>query len=102
MDRDLWLFAGLYERWDGEDGQGETTFTIITTDSNEAIAPIHDRMPVILDDDAADEWLFAPEDDTDRLRSLLVPAPSSSLMIEDANPAVGNVRNEGPEMLRLG
>lgn len=98
-DGELWLFAGLYERWDGTDGQGETTFTILTTEANEAIAPIHDRMPVILDADGADEWVTTPAEDAPGLRRLLVPAPADWLAIQDANPDVGSVKNEGPELL---
>jgi putative SOS response-associated peptidase YedK len=64
-----------------EDGEGETTFTIITTGANEVIEPIHDRMPVILDSDAADEWLFAPPDETERLLSVLEQAPADWLAI---------------------
>ena len=99
VEDELWFFAGLYERWDGVDGEGETTFTIITTEANEAIMPIHDRMPVILDADAVDDWLFAPPEEADRLRQLLVPARADTLAIQDANPNVGNVRNDGPELL---
>jgi len=99
VDGGLWLFAGLFETWSGTDGAGETTFTIITTDANDVIAPIHDRMPVMLDSDAADQWLFAPDDEADRLRSLLVPAPAEGIAIQAANRAVGSVKHDGPELL---
>jgi putative SOS response-associated peptidase YedK len=50
-------FAGLYERWDSPDGETIDTCTIITTAANEAIAPIHNRMPVILAPQEYSQWL---------------------------------------------
>jgi putative SOS response-associated peptidase YedK len=69
----------------------------VMTEANEAI---HNRMPAILDADAVDDWLFTPLEEADRLRQLLVPTPVDSLAIQDAHPSVGNVRNDGLEMLR--
>ena len=98
-DHSVFLLAGLYESWQPDPNSWQRTFTIITTEANEAIMPIHDRMPVILDADAVDDWLFAPPEEADRLRQLLVPARADTLAIQDANPNVGNVRNDGPELL---
>jgi putative SOS response-associated peptidase YedK len=94
-DRALLAFAGLWERWKPAEGEPVETFTIITTEANESIARIHDRMPVILPMDAIDTWLTAP------------PAQATGLLVPYAGPlelrAVGkyvsNVRNEGPECL---
>src|SRR6185295_17988739 len=63
-ERPLFGFAGLWERWKPKDGAGEAvdTFTIVTTDANASVAPIHDRMPVILPEAAYDEWLFGTAD----------------------------------------
>jgi putative SOS response-associated peptidase YedK len=56
-DRGLLLFAGLYEYWARSLGQWERTFAIVTTDANKLVEPVHDRMPVILTDDAIDGWM---------------------------------------------
>jgi putative SOS response-associated peptidase YedK len=52
------LFAGLYEYWQPKPEQWERTFTIVTTDANELMRPVHDRMPVVLSEDAVDQWLL--------------------------------------------
>ncbi len=94
----LLLFAGLYESWQREPDERETTFTIITTEANALMEPFHDRMPVILGDDAADEWLFEETDD-ERLHALLRPPHDDLLVVRDASPLVNSVRNEGLELL---
>ncbi len=53
----IMLFAGLYESWPATDDQWQRTFTIVTTRANALMEPIHDRMPVILDEADADAWL---------------------------------------------
>ncbi len=68
-------FAGLWERWRASDGQAVESFTIITTEANPLLRPIHDRMPVILDAADYDAWLdtagVAPEEAARRLRPYL-------------------------------
>ena len=67
-------FAGLYENWlDKETGEEIDTFTIITTQANEVLEPIHERMPVILKSKNYDKWLDVEEHDTEKLEKLLVP-----------------------------
>ena len=98
-DGGLILFAGLYEAWFPAPGKPETTFTIITCPPNDTIARIHNRMPVILDDRAADDWMNAREPDPRSLKRLLVPAPADLLDVRAASPLVNNANNEGPELL---
>ena len=64
------------------------------------MAPFHDRMPVILDDDAADEWLFEETEDA-RLHALLRPELDDLVAVRDASPLVNSVKNEGPELLAV-
>ena len=71
------------------------TFTIMTTDANEAVARIHDRMPVILPMDAIDTWLTAPPDEA---CALLKPY-AGPVELRMVNKYVSNVNNEGPECL---
>ena len=90
-DRDPLAFAGLYERWtDAEDLREIHTCTIITTTANEMIAPIHNRMPVLLAPKDWDSWLDPENQDGDALQSLLVPAPDSLL---EAYPVSTEVNN---------
>jgi putative SOS response-associated peptidase YedK len=94
----LWL-AGLYESWKPEPGRWQRTFTIITTRANRLIEPIHDRMPVILDERRAEDWMNPAEKDPFRLKSLLVPAPDDDLVLSPASSLVNSVNNDGPELL---
>ena len=100
-DSDPIAFAGLWETWWGPDRQGEPvhTCTIITTDANETMAPIHDRMPVILPPSAWDQWLDPTNNDTAALSELLVPAPASLLTAYPVATTVNNVRNDGPDLI---
>ena len=91
----LFAFAGLWERWKPGEGEPVETFTIMTTDANEAVARIHDRMPVILPMDAIDTWLTAPPD---AARALLKPY-AGPVELRMVNKYVSNVNHEGPECL---
>jgi len=85
----LFLFAGLYE----EPREGPPVFTVLTTDANAAVAPIHDRMPVILPPDRAEEWLARPATE------LLVPAPVGALLGTEVSRKVNSVANDDPSCL---
>jgi putative SOS response-associated peptidase YedK len=88
-------FAGLWERWHPENGEPVETFTIVTTDANEAVASIHDRMPVILSPQQADVWLSS---DTAAARALLGPFRGATTM-RAVTRRMSNSRTEGPECL---
>lgn len=91
--------AGLWAIWrDPETAERLYSCTILTTDANDLVARIHDRMPVILDPADWDAWL-AEETPPEELRPLLRPAPAEILDAYAVSPAVNNVRNEGPELL---
>lgn len=98
-DGGLLLFAGLYESWHPEPDESETTFTIVTTTPNSLISPIHDRMPVILPEEAVDQWLFGSEAEIEKLTSLLVAAPDSLLSSRPVSTLVNSVKNGGLELL---
>jgi len=92
----LFAFAGLWERWRAsKDDEPVETFAIVTTDANETVARVHDRMPVILPMDAVDTWLTGPPDEA---RALLTPW-AGALALRAVGPHVSNVNNEGPECL---
>ncbi len=101
-DRRPFAFAGLWARWkpkEGGDGQLLDTFTIITTDSNELIRPLHDRMPVILDRESFDLWLDPAVDDRERLQQLLVPYDGSVMETVPVSRAVNSPANDGPDCM---
>lgn len=95
-------FAGLWERWSDpevEDAEAVYSCCIITTGANGDMAPIHDRMPVLLPPSAWDRWLDPTVRDRDELTGLLRPAPDGLLVLRPITTAVNNVRNQGPELL---
>jgi putative SOS response-associated peptidase YedK len=88
-DGRLLLFAGLWEtRLDAR-----PAFTIVTTEANATVAPVHDRMPVVLDRDQAKAWLAQPRLD------LLRPAPVDLLAATPVSPKVNAVENDDPSCL---
>jgi putative SOS response-associated peptidase YedK len=76
-------FAGLYETWISPDNQQINTCTIITTEPNELIRPIHDRMPVILSKDKEAIWIEPGIKDADQLLSILTPYPSEEMKMAE-------------------
>jgi putative SOS response-associated peptidase YedK len=92
----LFAFAGLWERWKAPDGEAMETFAIITTEANEAVARIHDRMPVILPMDAVDTWLSAPPAEA----STLLKPWEAPVELRAVGKYVSSVKNEGPECLQ--
>jgi putative SOS response-associated peptidase YedK len=96
-DRPVFAFAGLWEHWTDHDGKPVETSTIITTDANEAMRPIHNRMPVILDPSDYDEWLDRNEQDAAKLQELLRPYPAGKMKLVPVSTLVNSPRNEKPE-----
>ena len=95
----LFAFAGLWDAWKDKDGHWLQSFAVVTTDANELMSRIHPRMPVILHPRDYDRWLDREE--TERLPlELLKPYESEEMEMYEANPKVGNFRNNGPEMLK--
>jgi putative SOS response-associated peptidase YedK len=97
-DTPLFAFAGLWDGWKDPSGNWLQSFTIVTTEANELMSSIHTRMPVILHPRDYDRWLTretAHQPPIDLLR----PYESEAMRMTEANPLVGNVRNNGPEML---
>ena len=97
-DGGLFAFAGLWSIWHGEDGQTLRTCTILTTAANTAIAPLHDRMPVILAPEAESAWL-EPADSPERLRRLLGGLDPDDTGLRPVGPAVNDARYDGPDCL---
>ena len=102
------VFAGLWEIWRPRDPQTSDgppddeplrTCTIVTTSSNDTIARLHDRMPVVLAADDWDRWLDRSVTNPAAVTDLLVAAPPDEFVLRPANPKVNSVKNNGPELL---
>ena len=97
-------FAGIWESWRSKE-EPETaavlrTCSIITGPPNELIAPLHDRMPMILSQDQWARWLDPSNDCIDELHSLLRPAPESWLQWWPVSTEVNNVRNRDASLVQ--
>ncbi|NYJ02132.1 putative SOS response-associated peptidase YedK [Nocardioides thalensis] len=103
-DGSVMAMAGLYEIWkdptrdDDDPDRFRWTCTVLTTDAPDELGKIHDRMPLLVTRDNRDAWLD-PGTEKDRLLDLLVPAQQTGLQAYPVSPAVGNVRNNGPELV---
>ena len=92
--------AGLWAGWkDPSTELVRRTFTIITSAPNAAMAPLHDRMPVIVPEDAWDRWLEPEPADPGELSGLLLPSDAIELDIQAVSRRVNDVRNDGPELI---
>ncbi|HKL18785.1 MAG TPA: SOS response-associated peptidase family protein, partial [Halalkalibaculum sp.] len=76
------------------------TYTIITTDANEKMKELHDRMPAMLLKEEWSEWLDPNNNDTLALKSLLNPFPDDAMAFYPVSSKVGNVRNNSEELIR--
>ncbi len=93
-DHTLFLFAALWDRWNGPDGEIDSC-TLITCAANAVMRPIHERMPVMLDPDAQRAWLD-PAADRASLQALLAPAPDESLELYPVSRRVNSPQHEDP------
>ncbi|UZR29050.1 SOS response-associated peptidase [Methylococcus mesophilus] len=99
---DLFAFAGLWERWEpkpNQPGEPIESCSIIVTDANELMRPIHDRMPVILDPAAYDVWLDPDCRDKTGLLSLLRPYPADEMTAWKVSTHVNSPRHDDAECL---
>ena len=94
-------FAGIWDLWKRPDGTRLETFALVTTEPNELVAQIHDRLALILHPKDYDRWLGIDDKGGDPRPplDLLHPYDADRMTMTPANPAVGNWRNNGPEML---
>ena len=98
-ERQPMALAGLWEVWRSPEGERLESCTIIVTDANELMKPIHDRMPVILPPDDWKTWLDPGYCDTVALKSLLRPYPSEEMAAWPVGTLVNNPRNDTPSCI---
>jgi putative SOS response-associated peptidase YedK len=93
QDNRLLNLAGLLGEW-----EGQLATTILTTVPNGDIVPLHNRMPVVLNDDDAATWVLE-ELSLKQIAEFLKPCPEGWLRLMPASPLVNDVRNQGPELV---
>jgi putative SOS response-associated peptidase YedK len=95
-ERELFAFAGIWASSRREDGSAVHSCAIITCEPSKVVAPIHDRMPVILAGEAEDVWLDRDREANDLLAVL---QPSEDLVAAEVSEKVNDVRFDGPELI---
>ena len=99
-DSPIFAFAGLYDRWkDPASGEDVYTYTIITTEANGVVAPVHNRMPVILRPEDEDRWLDPDETEPLHLLPLLKPFPAERMRAHSVGRGVNNVKLDEPSLI---
>ena len=95
--------AGLWSAWRDKNGPKDAPWlhscAVITTSANNTMAPVHDRMPVILPASKWQAWLDPTNPDEEVLKSMLVPAPDELLTMHKVSTDVNTVRNKGEELI---
>jgi len=91
--------AGIWANRQKEDGTEELNYAVITTGPNKPMEPIHDRMPVILNERDFKTWLD-PKTDIETLKSLLVPCPDDLLVAHPISRLINRPANDTPDLLR--
>jgi putative SOS response-associated peptidase YedK len=93
-DDGLFAFAGLMDRWSGPTGEVVESCSVITTEPNALVQPIHNRMPVILHPDDYDRWLDPLNQEVAALQPLLTPFPAEAMRAERVSEAINNAKND--------
>jgi putative SOS response-associated peptidase YedK len=97
---DLFLFAGLWDEAPaGPEGEPIQSFTILTSGATDAMQGIHDRMPMMLDDEVVPEWLDREETEAEPMAQLLTPPPGEPIEMFAVSKAVNTPKNNSPELL---
>jgi putative SOS response-associated peptidase YedK len=98
--KEPFALAELWDVWRKPDGKRVESFTIITTEPNELIQPIHNRMPVILRPEDEEQWLDVSRTPFAKAKSLLKPYPAELMDAHDVSPVVNSANYDGPECIR--
>jgi putative SOS response-associated peptidase YedK len=100
-DDDLMVMAGLWDEWVSPARERIMSCTVITTEPNDAVGALHDRMPVILEEKDWRRWLGEEPTTETELKALLSPCASGCLKIWPVGKRVGNVRNDSPDLVEM-
>lgn len=91
--------AGLWDRWEKGEDEPVETFTILTTEPNEVVAPVHQRMPVILDREGMAVWLDPAIEEAEQLQPLLGPFPAAGMEAYPVSTFVNSPGNDTPRCI---
>jgi putative SOS response-associated peptidase YedK len=92
-------FAGLWERWEGEGGEVINSCAILTTEANEVLRPVHDRMSVILHSEDYELWLEGDVRKLDLVKETLRPYPAEEMIGYPVGRSVNSPRSQGAELI---
>ena len=95
----LFAFGGLYDESVNEQGETIGTYTIITTEPNDLMRSLHDRMPLIVPRESEAEWLDPDVTDVDQVQRLIAPFAADAMEAVPVSRRVNNVRNNGPDLI---
>ncbi|MBN8235970.1 SOS response-associated peptidase [Halobacillus kuroshimensis] len=98
-DRTLFAFAGLWDQWKGG-GEPLYTCTILTQEANEDVAPVHDRMPVILPQDQQDDWIIPVQWEAHQAKEFLDQLTMDDLSMYEVSTHVNSAKNEDEACIR--
>jgi putative SOS response-associated peptidase YedK len=98
-DERPFAFAGLWEHWTNPEGQTLETCALLTTEPNELMAPIHHRMPVILNPDSYDQWLDPDQQNVVQVQPLLQSYPADAMLASPVSRLVNNARFDDPQCI---
>lgn len=98
-DRKPFAMAGLCSRWKDQSGKGIDTFTIVTTNANELVGTIHNRMPVIFTPEQETKWID-PLFDFNKASQYLLPYGDSDMVVYPVSAMVNNPKNDNAEIVK--
>jgi putative SOS response-associated peptidase YedK len=93
---EVFALAGIWDHWEGKQGEVIESVAIITTSANELMRPIHDRMPVILEEEDAAEWIESTTK-LEKALAMLGPCSSARMVAYPVSSLVNSARRDGPE-----
>lgn len=99
-DDRLFGFAGLWEKWRTPDGESLETCSILTTEANEVLSTVHDRMPVILHPESYELWLDDDARKQDLRKELLRPYPASEMTAYPVSTSINSPQHQGEELVQ--
>jgi len=98
-NEDLFTFAGIWDSWpDKQTGEILNSFSILTTDANQLVEPIHDRMPVIIKREDENKYLDENLDET-TLKQMFLPFPPEEMKAYPVSPLLNSPKNDTAELL---
>lgn len=101
LDERPFALAGLWDRWSGPDGEVLETCTILTTEANEVLQPVHDRMPIIIGHEDYDLWLGGDLRKLDLVKELLRPYSAAEMTAYPVSRLVNSPQRQGAELVNL-